>query len=154
MFGKPGTTELIIVLVIVLVIFGPKALPKLGRSIGKTIGGFKKGLDEDLENEEEEEEEENITDAITLCARKGSRQESLSIGRSHLQEIIAGTIGNGIAEAVHLLIGCGWGESDVLSQPRTRTPSGGVFHFLLPIGSCRIDANRLCQKHCRRKEER
>ena len=53
MFGKPGTTELIIVLVIVLIIFGHKALPKLGRSIGKTIGGFKKGLDEDTEDDEE-----------------------------------------------------------------------------------------------------
>ena len=42
MFGRIGTTELLLILLIAVVIFGPAKLPKLGKSIGKTIGNFKR----------------------------------------------------------------------------------------------------------------
>ena len=42
MFGKIGTTELLLILLIAVVIFGPAKLPKLGKAIGKTIGNFKR----------------------------------------------------------------------------------------------------------------
>ena len=50
MFGKIGTTELLVILCIAVLIFGPKKLPQLGRAIGHTIGNFKrssKKADED-----------------------------------------------------------------------------------------------------------
>lgn len=42
MFGKIGTTELLLILGIALLIFGPTKLPKLGKAIGQTIGNFKR----------------------------------------------------------------------------------------------------------------
>lgn len=42
MFGKIGTTELLLILGIALLIFGPTKLPALGKAIGKTIGNFKR----------------------------------------------------------------------------------------------------------------
>ena len=50
MFGKLGTTELLVILVIVIVIFGPKQLPKLSKMFGKTIKNFKEGMDDVDEN--------------------------------------------------------------------------------------------------------
>lgn len=44
MFGKIGTTELLVVLAIVMVVFGPKQLPKLGSIFGKSIKNFKEGV--------------------------------------------------------------------------------------------------------------
>ncbi len=46
MFGKLGTTEIIVILLIVLLIFGPTQLPKLSKMFGKSIKGFKDGLEE------------------------------------------------------------------------------------------------------------
>lgn len=42
MFGRLGTTELLLILGIALLIFGPTKLPKLGKALGQTIGNFKK----------------------------------------------------------------------------------------------------------------
>ena len=42
MFGKIGTTELLLILGIALLIFGPSKLPKLGKAIGQTIGNFQR----------------------------------------------------------------------------------------------------------------
>lgn len=59
MFGKLGTTELILILVIALLIFGPSKLPEIGKSIGQAIKEFKKGTSSiqkevsDLTKEEE-----------------------------------------------------------------------------------------------------
>lgn len=41
MFGKIGTTELILILGIALVVFGPGKLPEIGKAFGKAIGEFK-----------------------------------------------------------------------------------------------------------------
>jgi len=37
LFGRLGSTELLIILGIVLIIFGPSKLPELGKSLGKGI---------------------------------------------------------------------------------------------------------------------
>lgn len=42
MFGRLGTSELVLILGIALVIFGPAKLPELGKSLGKSISEFKK----------------------------------------------------------------------------------------------------------------
>lgn len=42
MFGKLGTSELVLILGIALVIFGPGKLPELGKSLGKSLSEFKK----------------------------------------------------------------------------------------------------------------
>ena len=42
MFGRLGTTELLLILGIALLIFGPTKLPKLGKAMGQTIGNFRK----------------------------------------------------------------------------------------------------------------
>ena len=57
MFGKIGTTELLVILCIAVLIFGPKKLPQLGRAIGQTIGNFKRSSKK-AEVEETPEEKE------------------------------------------------------------------------------------------------
>lgn len=41
MFGRLGTTELVLILGIALVVFGPSKLPELGRAMGKGLNEFK-----------------------------------------------------------------------------------------------------------------
>ena len=56
MFGKIGTTELILILAVVLLIFGPSRLPALGKMMGGAFGKVRKQAQEwDVEEEEEEE---------------------------------------------------------------------------------------------------
>ena len=57
MFGKIGTTELLVILCIAVLIFGPKKLPQLGRAIGQTIGNFKRSSTKAEEEETPEEKE-------------------------------------------------------------------------------------------------
>ena len=57
MFGKLGTTELIVILVIVIVIFGPKQLPKLSKMFGKTIKNFKEGMSDNKDSDKSDDEE-------------------------------------------------------------------------------------------------
>ena len=85
----------------------------------------------------------HIAHAIARSARECAGEECLADGRCHLHEVIAGAIGNGIAEAVHLLIGRGWQEHDVLGKGRSRALAFLVFHLHLAVGSRRIDAYTL-----------
>lgn len=58
MFGKLGTTEILLILGVVLLIFGPTQLPKLSKMFGKSIKGFKEGLEEsDKENKDDSNKE-------------------------------------------------------------------------------------------------
>ena len=56
MFGKLGTTELLVILVIVIVIFGPKQLPKLSKMFGKTIKNFKEGMSDNKDSDKSDDE--------------------------------------------------------------------------------------------------
>ena len=51
MFGRIGTTELVIILGIAMLIFGPQQLPKLGKTFGTTIRSFKDGVEKDADDE-------------------------------------------------------------------------------------------------------
>ena len=54
MFGKIGTTELILILAVVLLIFGPSRLPALGKMMGGAFGKVRKQAQEwDVKEEEE-----------------------------------------------------------------------------------------------------
>lgn len=44
MFGRIGTTEIILILALILIIFGAKRLPELARAIGKSAVELKEGL--------------------------------------------------------------------------------------------------------------
>lgn len=66
MFGKMGTTELVVILAIALVVFGPSKLPEIGKAFGKAIGEFKRhankiskdiDLDLDLDNKKKQDKE-------------------------------------------------------------------------------------------------
>ena len=57
MFGKLGTTELLVILVIVIVIFGPKQLPKLSKMFGKTIKNSKEGMSDNKDSDKSDDEE-------------------------------------------------------------------------------------------------
>ena len=57
MFGKLGTTELLVILVIVIVIFGPRQLPKLSKMFGKTIKNFKEGMSDNKDSDKSDDEE-------------------------------------------------------------------------------------------------
>lgn len=46
MFGRLGTTELILILGIALVVFGPAKLPEIGKAVGKGIREFKNATSE------------------------------------------------------------------------------------------------------------
>ena len=57
MFGKIGTTELILILAVVLLIFGPSRLPALGKMMGGAFGKLRKRTQEWDEEETEAAEE-------------------------------------------------------------------------------------------------
>ncbi|MBU5677195.1 twin-arginine translocase TatA/TatE family subunit [Alkaliphilus sp. MSJ-5] len=61
MFGRLGTTELILILIIALVIFGPSKLPELGKALGKSLKEFKSHADKITENPEKETIEKSET---------------------------------------------------------------------------------------------
>ena len=57
MFGKLGTTELLVILVIVIIVFGPKQLPKLSKMFGKTIKNFKEAMSDTKDSDKPDDEE-------------------------------------------------------------------------------------------------
>lgn len=44
MFGRVGSTEIIVVLAVLLILFGGKKLPELAKGIGQALKEFKKAL--------------------------------------------------------------------------------------------------------------
>lgn len=56
MFGRIGSTEVIVVLLIILLLFGGKKLPELARGLGKALSEFKEGLGGEEKKEEEKKE--------------------------------------------------------------------------------------------------
>jgi len=44
MFGRVGSTEIIVVLAVLLLLFGGKKLPELARGLGEALKEFKKAL--------------------------------------------------------------------------------------------------------------
>lgn len=61
MFGRLGTTELVLIFGIALVIFGPAKLPELGKALGKGIGEFKNHANKVTEEAKEITEVAEIT---------------------------------------------------------------------------------------------
>lgn len=67
LIGRPGWTELIIVVGAIVILFGASKIPEIARSVGRAKGEYKKGAkmaeDElaDLEDEEEEEADESTS---------------------------------------------------------------------------------------------
>lgn len=53
MFGRVGSTEIIVVLAVLLLLFGGKKLPQLAKGIGESLKEFKKALGTEKENEKE-----------------------------------------------------------------------------------------------------
>lgn len=51
--GKPGTTEIILILVIILLLFGAKRIPDLMRGLGRGAKEFKEGMREGSDKDEE-----------------------------------------------------------------------------------------------------
>lgn len=59
MFGRLGTSELILILGIALVIFGPAKLPELGKALGKGINEFKSHANKITEDVKEDKDIED-----------------------------------------------------------------------------------------------
>jgi len=64
MFGKIGTTELILILAVVLLIFGPSRLPALGKMMGGAFGKVRKQAQEwDVDEEETPKKTEAVEES-------------------------------------------------------------------------------------------
>lgn len=55
MFGRVGSTEIIVVLAVLLLLFGGKKLPELARGIGEALKEFKKALGKEEEKKDNKE---------------------------------------------------------------------------------------------------
>ena len=77
MFGRLGTSELLLIFGIALVIFGPAKLPELGKALGKGIGEFKNHANKMTEEASEKEvAKENITEIKEESAPKTTEIKS------------------------------------------------------------------------------
>lgn len=71
MFGRLGSTELLLIFGIALVIFGPSKLPELGKALGKGIGEFKNHANKMTEEmSDKQEAKESITEVTEEAAPK------------------------------------------------------------------------------------
>lgn len=60
MFGRLGTTELLLIFGLAILIFGPKQLPRLGKIFGSTIRDFKDSISEDIDKSHDHSDESKI----------------------------------------------------------------------------------------------
>jgi sec-independent protein translocase protein TatA len=51
LFGRPGATEIILIIVVILILFGAKRIPQLMRSLGSGMREFKKGARGEVDDE-------------------------------------------------------------------------------------------------------
>ena len=57
MFGRLGTTELIVILLIALIVFGPSKLPEIGKAFGRALGEFKSHAKKVSEEDDKEDKD-------------------------------------------------------------------------------------------------
>ncbi len=73
MFGRLGTSELLLIFGIALIIFGPSKLPELGKALGKGIGEFKNHANKlTEETTDKQEAKENITEVTEESTPKAT----------------------------------------------------------------------------------
>jgi len=77
MFGRLGTSELLLIFGIALVIFGPSKLPELGKALGKGIGEFKNHANKMTEEATDKQEaNENIVEVTEESTPKATEIQS------------------------------------------------------------------------------
>ncbi len=60
-FGRPGATEIVLVLVVLLLLFGARRIPELARSLGQALHMFKRGLKDEIERDDDDTGEDETT---------------------------------------------------------------------------------------------
>ena len=83
MFGRLGTTELLIILGIILVIFGPSKLPEIGKSLGRGIKEFKsatKDIKDSINVEDDDKGSEKAQPKKPEPVEASSNQEKTTEG--------------------------------------------------------------------------
>ncbi|MDX1612379.1 MAG: twin-arginine translocase TatA/TatE family subunit [Candidatus Thermoplasmatota archaeon] len=63
LLGRPGPTEILIIVLIIVLLFGAAKVPELARSFGKAKGEFQKGLKEGEKEAREMDDEDEKEDA-------------------------------------------------------------------------------------------
>ncbi len=81
MFGRLGTTELLIILGIILVIFGPSKLPEIGKSLGRGIREFKSATKDikesiNIEDDNDEKSQPKKPEPVEASSSEGNAKES------------------------------------------------------------------------------
>ncbi len=90
MFGRLGTTELLIILGIILVIFGPSKLPEIGKSLGRGIREFKsatKDIKESINIEEDNEEKSQPKKPEPVKASSSEQGDSKEESASESEQV-------------------------------------------------------------------
>ncbi len=80
MFGRLGTTELLIILGIILVIFGPSKLPEIGKSLGRGIREFKSATKDikesiNIEDDNDEKSQPKKPEPVEASSSEGNAKE-------------------------------------------------------------------------------
>lgn len=62
MFGRIGSSEVLLIFGLVLIIFGPRKLPEIGRTMGRGLREFRQAVNEVRETVIVDESEQNKSD--------------------------------------------------------------------------------------------
>lgn len=62
MFGRIGSSEVLLIFGLVLIIFGPRKLPEIGRTMGKGLREFRQAVNDVRETVIVDDSKENKTD--------------------------------------------------------------------------------------------